>query len=141
MQEYIVRQSVRIHAGPEQVWDALTNPEKTKKYFFKARVFSDWKQGGEIRFTGRMFFIIPFEMKGQILEIEPGKLLKYDLKNSGSSTESIVTDRLSYDGGFTTLSITDEVGLGDGAEKRFKRSQKGWEKILQGLKKVVESER
>jgi hypothetical protein len=32
-------------------------------------------------------------------------------------------------------------GKGEGAEKRYKRSINGWEKISNGLKEVVESEK
>ena len=78
-------------------------------------------------------------MSGTILEVEPLKLLKYNLKNSKSSSTSTVTDQLSYEKGITTLSITDDVGQGKGAEKRFERSMKGWDKVLRGLKEFVEN--
>lgn len=34
--EYIVKKTIQIKANPEKVWEALTNPEKTKKYFLVA---------------------------------------------------------------------------------------------------------
>ena len=139
MKEFIVRKEIHLNAKPEQVWDALTNPEKTKHYFFNAKVYSDWKTGSSITFKGKFFFIIKFAMQGTILAIEPLKLLKYNLKNSKSHSTSTVTDKLSYKNGITTLSITDDVGQGEGAEKRYERSMKGWDKILSGLKKLVES--
>jgi uncharacterized protein YndB with AHSA1/START domain len=141
--EHIVKQSIKVKAMPAKVWDALTNPEKTKKYFFNAKVASKWKEGSKITFKGRMFLIIKFEMSGKILEIKPGHLLKYTLKNSNDKkgkSFSTVTDRLSYNKGITTVSITDDVGQGEGAEKRYKRSTKGWKKVLKGLKELVESE-
>lgn len=141
MEQHIVRKSIDIVAEPAKVWEALTNPEITKKYFFKSKVSSKWKKGSKITFKGRMFFFIKFKMTGEILEIEPEKLLKYTLKNNSdedNGSVTTVTDRLSYKDGITTVSITDDVGAGEGAEKRFKRSDKGWEKILKGLKKVVE---
>lgn len=141
MEKFIVKKKIEIKATPDEVWDALTNPEKTKKYFFKCKVFSDWKKGSSITFKGKIFFIINFEMRGKILEIEPQKILKYNLKNSNSSSESIVTDKLTFEKGTTTLTITDDVGQTEGAEKRFKKSNKGWDKILKGLKELVESEK
>jgi len=81
-------------------------------------------------------------MKGKILKIEPEKLLQYNLKNGSGNDEaagkSIITDVLTYEKGETTVSISDNVGSGEGAEKRFTRSKKGWDKILNGLKKEVE---
>jgi uncharacterized protein YndB with AHSA1/START domain len=142
MENHIVKKSIQINAQPLKVWDALTNPEKTKKYFYNAEVHSDWKAGSEITFKGKMFLIINYEMHGKILSIEPGKLLKYTLKNGKADDTtagfSTVTDELSYDRGVTTISITDDVGAGEGAEKRYNRSQKGWDKILSKLKKIAE---
>lgn len=140
MKNFVVKKSIAINAPIDQVWDALTDPEKTKEYFFKCRVFSDWKVGSPIVFKGKMFWIIPIEMKGTITKIEPGKMLQYTLSNKSddSKTTSTVTDELSEENGVTTVNITDDVGRGDGAEKRYNRSVKGWDKILNGLKKLVE---
>jgi len=140
MKVYIVHQQIKLNATAEAVWDALTNPEKTKQYFFNARVISQWKEGGPITFKGWMFWIIPFEMKGKIIKAIPGKLLKYTLKNGKSedASQSTVTDELTFKNGHTVLSITDHVGSGEGAEKRYHRSVKGWQKVLKGLKKLVE---
>lgn len=138
METYIVRQSVDIKAQPEQVWDALTNPEKTKRYFFNCEISSNWIKGSPITFKGKLFWVFPIELKGKIEDIQKGKLLKYTLSNGRSATHSTVTDELSYNNGTTTLSISDDVGEGEGAAKRYKKSVKGWEKVLKGLKKVVE---
>lgn len=142
MSQFVVNKTIRIKAEPAEVWDALTNPEKTKKYFFHCEVFSGWKVGDTITFKGKMFFIIDIEMKGEILEIEPGRLLKYTLKNGkeddASASYSTVTDVLNYENGETVLSITDDVGDGEGAEKRLEKSEEGWDKVLSGLKELVE---
>lgn len=140
MENYVVNKSIAINAKPGDVWDALTNPEKTKKYFFNSEVHSDWKEGSPITFKGKMLFFIEFEMGGKILEIEPLKLLKYNLNNGKSSGVSTVTDKLTYENEMTVLSITDDVGRGEGAEKRFHKSEKGWDKILKGLKDFLENE-
>ncbi|MDI1255076.1 MAG: SRPBCC domain-containing protein [Flavobacterium sp.] len=140
MKKFIVKKKIEIKANPEEVWDALTNPEKTKKYFFKCKVHSNWKKGSAITFKGKIFLIINFEMSGVILDIAPLKLLKYNIKNSGTSSISIITDKLIFENGITTLTINDDVGQDDGAEKRYKKSNKGWDKILKGLKELVEEQ-
>lgn len=133
-----------INAQPSQVWDALTNPEKTKKYFFNCEVYSKWKAGSSITFKGKIFLVKKIEMKGKILKTEPEKLLQYTLKNSSDNKKmtsiSTVTDELIFKNGKTTLSITDDVGQSEGAEDRYTKSQKGWDKVLKGLKELVESE-
>ncbi|MPR33382.1 SRPBCC family protein [Salmonirosea aquatica] len=142
MKDFVVKKKVTINAEPAAVWDALTNPEKTKKYFFNCKVFSDWKVGSPITFKGKIFLIKKIEFHGKILEVVPGKLLKYNLTNDnskGTSSISVVTDELTYEDGKTTLSVSDNVGGGEGAEDRYKKSVKGWDKVLKGLKEVVES--
>lgn len=142
MSQYIIRKSITINATPDVVWDALTNPEKTKHYFFHCEVHSNWQKGSSITFKGKMFWIIDIEMNGEILEIEPGKMLKYSLKNGKADDKeagtSVVTDTLTKLGDQTVLSISDDVGDGEGAEKRYEKSDEGWDKILNGLKKFVE---
>jgi uncharacterized protein YndB with AHSA1/START domain len=141
MKHFIVKKKITLDATPEEVWDALTNPQKTKKYFFNCEVISKWKEGSPISFKGRVFLFFKIELKGTILEIEPKKLLKYNLKNKNKKhapeSYSTITDVLSYKNEKTTLSITDDVGIGEGAEKRFKRSDKGWDKVLHGLDKFL----
>jgi len=137
VRQYIVHKQIKITAPADAVWDALTNPEKTKHYFFGCRVFSDWKPGSDIAFKGRMFWVIPFKMQGKIIAIQPPRLLQYNLFNKDGS-QSQVTDRLEESDSITTLRVTDDVGSGVGAEKRYTRSQKGWGKILTGLKQFVE---
>lgn len=141
MKDLIVEKHIAINANPEKVRDALTNPEKTKKYFFNCKVISSWEIWSPITFKWRIFLIKKIEMKGKIVDIERGKMLKYSLKNASdeSMTTSTVCDTLSFSNGITTVSITDNVWSGEGANTRYKRSQKGWDKILKGLKDVVEN--
>lgn len=75
----------------------------------------------------------------KIKKVESGKLLQYTLANKGDKGSiSIVTDELKFADGITTLHITDVVVQDEGAEKRYKRSVKGWGQILKGLKELVE---
>jgi uncharacterized protein YndB with AHSA1/START domain len=142
--EFVVKKSIRLKAHPSEVWDALTNPQKTRKYFFNCEVSSDWKVGSPITWTGTVLLVKRIQLHGQIVEVQHQKLLKYTLKNKRSEHDttnfSTVTGKLTYDNGETTLSITDDVGLAEGAEERYKKSEKGWDKVLVGLKEIVEEE-
>jgi len=115
MKDYTVHQTLILNAPPETVWDALTNPEQTRKYFFGCRVFSDWKAGSSITFKGRMFWIITIKMTGKIIKATPGKLLKYTLSNGKGKSTSTVTDTIVEKDGKTILTISDNVGDGEGA--------------------------
>jgi uncharacterized protein YndB with AHSA1/START domain len=142
-QDLVVKKKITIKADPSKVWDALTKPEFTKKYFFDCEVFSDWKEGSPIVFKdakkGKEM------VKGKIVKIEPRSLLQYTVLNSESgraenpSNFSLVTDKLSYHDGETTLSITDDIGKAEGAEERYKKSDKGWDSVLKGLKELLEN--
>ncbi len=140
MEQYIVRKDIWLNAQPEVIWNILTDPEKTKRYFFHCRVFSDWKPGSPIVWKGRMLLFKKIELHGEIIDAHPEKLLKYKLNNSHDNSVSVVTDTLIPENGGTLLTISDDVGQGPGAQERYDRSVKGWEKVLKGLKKVVDKE-
>ena len=69
--ELTVKNSNTINATAAKVWDALTNPEQTKKYMFGCETVSDWKVGSpllwQMMHEGKEF--IP--VKGIVLEIQP----------------------------------------------------------------------
>jgi len=143
MNSHTVSKTIRINAPKAAVWDALTNPEKTKEYFFHCEVLSSWEKGSTITFKGKMLWVINIEMNGTIVDIDPGNMLKYTLKNGHKKDEepdnfSTVTDVLTEENGITTLSIADDVGSAEGYEERVEKSEKGWDKVLNGLKKLVE---
>lgn len=139
MEEFILTKQISVRAPMHQVWQAITDPELTQKYFYGCRVSSNWMVDGTIAFSKRILWIFPFALRGRILKINPGTLLTYSLKNSNSATESIVTFELYEENAQTIVSVTDDVGQGEGAEDRYNRSIKGWDKILNGLKRVVEN--
>ncbi len=138
MEKHVINKSISINSTLEQVWDALTNPEKTKQYFFKCEVHSDWKTGSAIVFRGEPSPGQKTELKGKIVQIQPRQLLKYTLNHSAEPGYSTVTDILKYENGKTTLTISDDVGDTPGAEDRYKKSEQGWEMILNGLKQLLE---
>ncbi|MDB5088659.1 MAG: hypothetical protein JWR09_2653 [Mucilaginibacter sp.] len=82
------QRSIIIDASAAVIWDVLTNPEKIKLYLFGSNVHTDWKVGSPILFTRDRIHINaepgkqPIVDKGQILEVEKEKLLKYTYYNS-----------------------------------------------------------
>ena len=138
----IAEASVKIDASPAKVWDGLTKPHYVKQYMMGAAVNSDWNKGSEITWSGE-FKGKKYEDKGKILEIEPQKKLKYTHFSSLSGKEDVpenyhtVSFSLSGDEKQTTVSLSQDKNE---TEKAKEESQKNWNAMLAGLKKVVEEE-
>jgi len=147
-QPMIVKSVITINAPAANVWDALVNPEQTKKYMFGCETVSDWKVGSELlwqmEYDGKPF--IP--VKGNILKIEPGKLLVYTVIDPNSGMADIPENYLDVEyalteaSGQTTLTVTQSgfEGAADG-EKRYRdtyNNGEGWNPILVQIKALVE---
>ncbi len=138
---FIARSSIRVSASKEKVWDALTTPELIKKYFFGTNAVSDWKEGSPIIFKGE-WQGKSYEDKGTILSSDKPDHFKYTYWSSMSGMEDRPENYadISYDlkerDGITELTIT-QGNVPD--EKMKKHSEENWNKVLEGLKKVVES--
>lgn len=145
----IVKNSISINAPAEKVWDALVNPEQTKKYMFGCETVSDWKPGSELLWKGNYEGKDMIFVKGKIIEIIPGKYLSYTTIDPNSGIADIpenyltVTYDLKVENDETILTATqgDYSTVGEG-EKRFRETLEGggWQPILVEIKKLVESE-
>lgn len=140
MEEFSVKKTIKLKADAAKVWDALTSPEFTRKYFFGCEVFSDWREGSSIRFDdihqNRTL------VKGEIERFEPRKVLQYTVHNGGKRRPigfTRVTDEISQKDGYTTLNITqDNFGVGEHARRLYEECEAGWDIVLKGLKKLLE---
>ncbi len=148
MKELIVRNSIIVDADASKVWDVLTNPQQTKKYMFGCETVSEWKQGSPLFWNGMLEGKEMVFVKGYILEIVPGRLLKYSVIDPNASYPDIpenylsVEYRLEKQNGKTVLTVIQD-GFEDAAEgrKRFEDSYnngKGWNPILTQIKKIAE---
>ena len=132
--------SVNIRATREEVWDALTKPEIIKQYFFGTNTQTDWKPGHAIKFTGE-WQGKTYEDKGTVLDIEKYKLIKYSYWSSMSGIEekpenyAILTYEITGEDDNITVSVLQE-NIPD--EKMKAHSEENWNKVLQGLKNLLE---
>lgn len=132
----IAKATVTIDAPAARVWDALVNPKTIKQYMFGTDVVSDWKKGGSITWKGE-FQGKKYEDKGTILEIEPERKLRYThVSNLSGGEEHTVAIDLSPRGRQTVVSLSQD---NNATEEARKHSEKNWEMMLEGLKKIVES--
>jgi uncharacterized protein YndB with AHSA1/START domain len=146
--ELLVKNTITINATPAKVWDALTNPEQTKKYMFGCETVSDWKKGSALLWKGSYEGKEIIFVKGEILEIEPEKKLVYTTIDPNSNIDDVsenyltVTYNLTEESGKTVLTVTqgDYSKVAEG-EKRYAEAYnggEGWNPILAEIKKLVE---
>lgn len=148
MEPLIVKSVITINAPASQVWDALVNPEKTKVYMFGCETVSDWEVGSQLLWKGsyegqEMVFV-----KGNIIKIEPEKLLIYTTIDPNSTIDDVsenylkVNYSLEESDGQTVLTVEqgDYSTVAEG-ERRYQEAYnngEGWNPILVDIKKLVE---
>lgn len=144
-----VKSSVTINGTAAQVWDALTNPEQTKKYMFGCETVSDWKVGSallwKMEYEGKELIAV----KGNIVEIKPNEILSYTTIDPESEVEDIPENYLTVryqlnrekDHILLVVSQGDYSLVADG-KQRYEEAYndgEGWNPILIEIKKLVES--
>ena len=75
MADFTASADIEVAASADAVWHALTDPDSVEKYFFGARVDTDWRPGSPIVWRGE-FQGKPFEDKGEIVDVEENRLLR-----------------------------------------------------------------
>ncbi len=141
MSNHVATAEIQIDSPSAQVWNALIDPELIKKYMFGTDVVTDWNRGSPIVWKG-VYEGEPYEDKGEILEIEPERLLRVTHFSPLSGKEDVpsnyhtLTYELKRDGGKTLVSLSQD---NNASEEEAEHSRSNWEKMLGGLKEVVET--
>ena len=136
----ILKKQFTFNAPAEAVWDALTNPEKIKRYLFGTETITDWEVGSLLIFTGT-WEGTQYKDKGTILKFEKNKILQYNYWSSFSplpdlpENYSLLTFSLSSSGNTTVLTL-EQKGFVD--EKGLKHSGENWESVMNIMKEIVE---
>jgi uncharacterized protein YndB with AHSA1/START domain len=112
-----------------------------KQYMFGTNVVTDWKKGSPIAWQGE-WQGKAYEDKGIILQIEPERILQYSHFSPLSGQPDIpenyhtVTITLSGKGPQTTVTFTQD---NNESEEAREHSEKNWQMMIEGLKKLLES--
>ena len=141
MADHVATAETEMDASRAEVWAALTDPEQIKQYMFGSQVETDWKEGSPIVWKGE-YEGKKYEDKGEIVEIEPERRLRVTHFSPLSGQEdrpenyhSLVYE-LEESRGRTHVSLSQD---NNPDEEAAEHSRANWEKMLAGLKQVVEA--
>lgn len=128
-----------INAPLEKVWDALTNPEIVKQYFFGTELLTNWEIGSDIVFQGE-WEGQKYKDPGKVLEYSHNEKLAYSYLSNWSGKEDKPENYLwvcyevkPIDNG-TELTISQT----NYDEERAKHSETNWASLIDGMKKIIE---
>ena len=146
---------IYIRATPEAIWEAITKPEWTAKYGYRALSEYDLRPGGAYR------AVAPAEMQaqgmpellvdGEVLEADPPRRLVqtwhplWDEEISAEAPTRVTYDIEEDDFGYTRLTVTHELenapvtALQVAGDARLQQGGGGWSWILSDLKTLLET--
>ena len=136
----VAKASIVINAPVGKVWNALTNPDVIKQYMFGTTVVSDWREGSPIIWKGE-WQGKKYEDKGVILQLKSKRLIQYSHFSPLSGKPDLpenyhtVTIELASVGSATNVALSQD---NNETEEERKHSEKNWQMMLDGLKKLLE---
>jgi uncharacterized protein YndB with AHSA1/START domain len=131
-----------IATTPEKLWQALTNSEFTKQYFFGSEIVSDWQIGSSFKLMNKD----KVEHYGEVLVCEPYRLLTVTWSVKDKDVEGDRISKVTYE--LTPMNSTVKLTLlhEDLLEKDIRKDvgkidgfNNGWPVILSNLKSLLET--
>ena len=132
--------TVFIRAPREKVWDAITRPEFTHKYFFGSEPTSTWEPGARLLWTehgtGREL------VDGEVVEYDKPRrlvhtwIVKYDAALTAEGPSRVTYELEETDGVTRLTAVHDNFAAGS---KVYDNVAGGWMLVLSGLKTLVET--
>ena len=128
-----------IKTTPQKLWDALTNAEFMKQYWFGMYCTSEWTPGSpwQLRFTDGQI-----GDSGEIVESVPPARLTIKWRNEwkpefNAEGYSLCVFEIASEGEAVKLTVTH--GMDQSPSKLIEAVSGGWPKILSNLKSLLET--
>ena len=140
MTDHVATAEVDISASPDQVWSAITDPAKVKRYFFGSTVESDFRPGSRITWRGE-YNGKRFEDTGEAIEAVPHERLRVThfspLTGEPDRPENYheLVFELDHAGPVTHVTFTQD---NNASVAEAEEASDNWRAMLQGLKELVE---
>jgi uncharacterized protein YndB with AHSA1/START domain len=129
--------SIFIKATPQAIWDAITRPEFTQRYFFGSHIMLTPEEYRSVDADGKDL------VRGRVLEIDPPNRLVhgwralYDPETAAEEDSRVSWEIEAQDGGYSKLTVVhDQL---EGAPKTADSVAGGWMFVLSGLKSLLET--
>ncbi len=132
---------VFIKASAQQIWDAITKPEFTTRYFHGARVDTTAKTGATLRYYGPDDSLWGDDV---VIEADPPRKLVatwtalWDPDTATEEPSRVTWEIDERDGGMCLLTVVHDR-LEGAPNTAAKVSGEGWMMVLSGLKTLLET--
>ena len=136
---FVITYKTIVKASPQKTWEALTNPELVKQYFFGSILTTSWEPGSPIYFTGD-WEGKPYRDKGVVQQFIPNQFLSYTYLSNWSGLPDepdnylMVTYELEANEEGTLLKITQS----NYDATRAEHSLNNWKQVMDKMKKLIE---
>jgi uncharacterized protein YndB with AHSA1/START domain len=133
-----IQYKTTINASLEKVWNALTNPEIIKLYFFGTELITNWEVGSDIVFQGE-WEGKKYKDPGKVLEYLHNEKLAYSYLSNWSGKEDKLENYLwiCYEVKLTSNGTELTISQTNYDEELAKHSEGNWATIIDGMKKII----
>jgi uncharacterized protein YndB with AHSA1/START domain len=138
---FVATSTVTINTPASRVWEVITDPDAVKEFMFGADLDTDWTVGGPILWRGE-WEGKPYEDKGEILEVEPGKKLVHTHfsplggeEDKPESYHTLTWTLEDQEGGATRRTLSQD---NNATEEAAEHSRGMWDMLVADVKKIAE---
>ncbi len=130
-----------VHATRQEVWSALTEPDRIAAYMGGSRVETTWQVGSPITWSGE-YDGRSYQDRGEVLTFDEPRVLSVTHFSPMMGEEDrpenyhTLVYTLTGDGDRTRLSLTQDGCTDEAQAEQFSAN---WQQMLEGLKAHVES--